>query len=118
MAANSVYEVEIYASINGTDGDLQTAWSVPSGATGNKMCVGPALSSTDRTDTTGRFSTHGFTTVVTYGVNSASSAHCRESGTVTTSAAGTFVWQHAQNTSTANATVVGTSSFMRVRKVS
>ena len=52
LEANSTYEVTVHLVMGGTTGDIVTAWSAPSGATGYKVCHGPALTSTDRSDTT------------------------------------------------------------------
>lgn len=118
MEANSVYDVRIHASIGGTDGDIQTDWSVPSGASGSKQCFGPEATSTDRTNTNMRAGNHAFDTAVTYGVNSASSlAAIIEVGRVVTTTAGTFVFRAAQASSTANPSNIGLNSYMIVTKV-
>ena len=118
MEANSVYDVRVHASIGGTDGDLQTAWSTPANATGSKQCFGPDLASTDRTNTNVRASNHAFATAVTYGVASASAlAAIIEVGRVVTTDAGTFVFQAAQNSSSANPSNVGVNSYMIITKV-
>lgn len=119
MEANSTYIVEIQGSIGGTDGDIQTSWSAPTNSSGSKQCVGPALSSTDRTDTNMRAGNHAFATAVPYGTASATSlASIQEIGRVVTIEAGTFVWQHAQNSSTVNPSNIGVNSIMRVTKIS
>lgn len=118
MEANTTYEVRIQGAIGGTAGDIQTAWSVPAGATGSKMCSGPEPASTDRTNTNARFGNHGHTTAITYGVNDAVSlAAIQEVGRVVTSAAGTFVWQHAQATSNAASSSIGGNSYLCVTKI-
>lgn len=120
LEANSVYEVLVTMALSGTDGDIKTTWSVPDGATGLKMCLGPALASTDRTDTTMRSAAHNLTTnTVTYGVNHATNyAGALEHGLVTTVSAGTLTIQHTQSTSTANPSGLAASSRMTVRKIS
>lgn len=118
MQANSVYQVAIHAVIGGTDGNLQTAWTVPSGATGFRQALGPTVASTDRTDTNARIASHNFATVSSYGVNSATLyAHVEENGLVRTTTAGTFAWQHSQDASTANPSAVVEHTFMIVTKV-
>lgn len=118
MEANSVYDVRVHASIGGTDGDLQTAWSVPTGATGSKQCFGPDAASADRTNTNVRASNHAFDTAVTYGVASASAlAAIIEVGRVVTTSAGTFVFQSAQASSTGNPSNVGQNTYMIITKV-
>ena len=119
MEANSTYIVEIQGSIGGTDGDLQTSWSCPANSSGSKQCVGPEIGSTSRDSTQVRMSNHAFATAVSYGVANASSlAAIQEIGRVVTIEAGTFVWQHAQNTSTVNPSNIGVNSIMRVTKIS
>lgn len=118
MEANSVYDVRIHGSIGGTDGDIQTSWSAPSNATGSKQCFGPEAGSTDRTNTNMRAGNHAFNTAVTYGVNSASSlAAIIEVGRVVTVDAGTFVFQAAQASSTANPSNIGQNTYMIITKV-
>lgn len=118
MDANSVYDVRIHGSIGGTDGDIQTSWSTPNNAVGSKQCFGPDAGSTDRTNTNVRASNHAFNTAVTYGVASASSlAAIIEVGRVVTTDAGTFVFQAAQASSTANPSNIGQNTYMIVTKV-
>lgn len=119
LEASSSYEVVFNLALVGTDGDIKTIWSLPTDATGDKKCIGPALSSTDRTDTTVRTGTHQFSTVVTYGVNSSTNAaYARETGLIVTTTAGTLTLQHAQNSSTVNLSGMAASSWMMIRKVS
>jgi hypothetical protein len=120
MEADAKYEVHIMVASSGTDGDLKTKWFVPtSGWTGNKWCLGPTLTSTDRTDTNMRAASHSFTTEVAYGTAAAgASIMVWEVGVITTTIAGSFVWQSSQNTSTANDTTVHSSSYMRVTRIS
>jgi len=117
MAASATYIVEIHAIVNGTSGDLQTTWTTPASSTGSKQCHGPALSSTDRTDTTVRSSAHAFATAVNYGLNSASAIALIEYGQVKTVGAGTWTWNWAQNTSNAAGTTVETNSYCIIRRV-
>lgn len=118
MEANSVYEVFVGLALLGTDGNIKVVWSPPTGATGLKLCVGPALTSTDRDDTTMKTAAHNIGTTAIYGVNSATNyAAATEHSFVTTVSAGTLVIQHAQNSSTVNPSGLAASSFMTVRKV-
>lgn len=118
MEANSAYDVRIHGSIGGTDGDIQTDWVVPNGATGSKQCTGPEAGSTDRTNTNVRMGNHAFGTAVTYGVNSLTSLACIiEVGRVVTTDAGTFVWRHAQASATGNDSTIGVNSYMIITKV-
>lgn len=118
MEANATYNVEVHGSMGGTDGDIQTAWSTPVNSSGSKQCFGPEPASTDRTNTNMRASNHAFATAIPYGVASASSlAAFYEVGRVVTVDAGTFVFQAAQNSSTANPSNIGTNTYMIVTKV-
>jgi hypothetical protein len=117
MAAAATYLIRVVVAATGTVGDLKTDWSVPASAAGLKFVIGPALSSTDRTDTTMRSSAHGFTTVPTYGLNSTSGARVVEEGHVTTVGAGTWSWRWAQNTSSASATTIEAGSFAIIERV-
>jgi hypothetical protein len=117
MAASATYVIEIHAIVNGTAGDFQTTWTTPASSTGSKQCHGPALSSTDRTDTTVRSSAHAFATAVNYGLNSASAIALIEYGQVKTVGAGTWTWNWAQNTSNAAGTTVETNSYCIIRRV-
>lgn len=120
MAASAKYEVTaiIYAS-GSTTGDLQTNWTVPTGATGLKGCWGPTSGSTDRTNTSMRSGAHGLTTAVAYGTSSTSAGiACIERALVTTSSSGTWQMQFAQNTVDAsNATRLFTGSYVIARRV-
>lgn len=120
MAASAKYEllVMIYAT-GSTTGDLQTNWSVPSGASGLKACWGPTAGSTDRTNTSMRSGAHGLTTAVAYGTSSTSAGiACMERALVTTNASGTWQLQFAQNTLDAsNATRLFAGSYVLARRV-
>ncbi len=66
-----------------------------------------------------RSATHQLGTTVIYGVNHLTSfAAAREWAVIITATAGTLVIQHAQNSSTANNTTMGTNSKMNVKKIS
>lgn len=119
LEANSVYEIEFNLVLSGTAGDIQTAWSPPSGATGYKLCLGPAATSTDRSDTTVATAAHNLTTVRSYGLNSATNfAGAREKGLVVTVAAGTLTLTHTQLSSNAAPSGLAANSWMIVRKIS
>lgn len=119
LQANSTYVVEMHLVLSGTAGDLVTAWSVPSDATGYKICHGPALTSTDRSDTTMASAAHNLGTLRGYGLNHATNyAGAREKGRIITITAGTLVLQHTQNSSNAAPSGLATNSWMEVRKIS
>jgi hypothetical protein len=121
LQANSMYVVEFVLAGVGqavSTGDLKTVWSAPSGATGIKVCHGPAVSSTSRTDTTMTSASTPFSTAAGYGTASTTSAVAiREFGQVTTTNAGTLTLQHAQNVSNANDTGILAGSILVVTKV-
>lgn len=121
LAADSTYQVEFILGAVGqasSTGDIQTAWTIPSGATGSKYCYGPSTATTDRTNTTMEAIGTGVTNVAQYGtVSTTSSIAIRERGFVTTTSAGTLTLQHAQITSNANSTGIRAGSIMVVRRV-
>lgn len=117
MAASATYVVEVYAIIGGTSGDFKSSWTTPGSSTGVKQCIGPALASTSRTDTTVRTSSDTHSTEISYGVNSASGAVVWERGQVKTVGAGTWTWNWAQNTSNAANTSVLTGSYCIIKRV-
>lgn len=121
LEASATYKVEMhlhYAAIDAAK--FKTAWTVPSGATGNRSAVGAGSASTDATAaTTGRFGVHAFTTSVTYGTRSSATNQCfaLEEAVVFTSSAGTLALQWAQDSSSGTATRLGAGSYMRVRRI-
>jgi hypothetical protein len=121
LDANSVYRIYMLLSFGGiTAGELKTSWSTPSGATGNKHCMGPGSDSTarDSTGATMRYGTHNFTTTVNYGCNdTALFVHAVEQGIVTTTTAGTFVLQWAQQASSTTGTTIAAGSYLIAEKI-
>lgn len=126
LAANAVYWVEFiinYATPGpaGTAG-FKTAWTVPSGATGNRYVNGPGDSQNDgnANNISGRFGTHAFTTAIGYGsrgTSTTSGLGVREWCVVNTTSGGTCALQWAQQTSNASATTIFADSLMRVRRM-
>lgn len=124
LEANSVYFVEMFLCYAALDAaDIKTEWTVPTGATGVKSCMGPAsdaVAETNANSIEGRWGVHGFGTDVTYGAprNSASNLqYAQENGVVTTTNAGTLALAWAQNTSNGTATRMGSGSYMRVTRL-
>ncbi|HEX2656703.1 MAG TPA: hypothetical protein VHU40_00460 [Polyangia bacterium] len=121
LDASATYRVEMYLHYAAIDAaKFQTAWTVPSGATGNRTAVGAGSAATDATAaTTSRFGVHGFATAITYGTRSSATNQClaSEAATVFTSSAGTLALQWAQASSNATATRLGAGSYMRVRRI-
>jgi len=123
LSANAVYWVEMHlkqAAI--TAAPFKTAWTVPSGASGNRNTLGPA---SDATDTNGdlnnsRFGAHNFTTPIVYGNrnNAAATDYVIETALVITTNAGTLALQWAQNVSNVTGTVLGAGSVMIVKRIS
>ena len=120
LAASATYEVEAFLIVTGpTAADIKTQWTVPSGATGSRLCVGPtptAAGFTGQGQTEARMSAHGWGTTVTYSIETAATVIC-ERGPLVTTTAGTLTLQWAQVTSNATATVVGTNSYLKVTRI-
>lgn len=120
LAANAVYEVEAFLIVTGpTAADIQTAWTVPSGATGSRLCMGPtptAAAFTGQEQTQARMSAHGWGTAVTYSIETSAVALV-ERGPVATTTAGTLTLRWAQVTTNATATVVGANSYLKVTRI-
>ncbi|MEU3851713.1 hypothetical protein [Streptomyces sp. NPDC029554] len=123
LEANARYLVEMeiwYAASTGSSG-LRTAWTVPSGVTGNRSALGMASTVSDTTPAgIGRWGVHAYSTTVFYGDRQSSTnlALAKEVSMVTTgSSAGTLALQWAQDTSSADACRVGAGSVMRVTRL-
>lgn len=123
LDANATYRVEMFLHFAAIDlARFRTAWTVPSGATGNRSAVGPdqgqILSGTS-SGGTGRWGVHAFTTICTYGSRDSGANQCfaLEESTLITTTAGTCALQWAQATSNATATRLGQGSFMRVTRL-
>lgn len=121
LVAGRRYLVEFCLSVQGpTAGDFKTAWSVPVDATGIKDAVGPANTGSagfvGRDDTNGRFSYHGFTTVVGYHIDTLGTS-IREKGWVESATGGTLVLQWAQQTANATATQINSQSYLLITRV-
>lgn len=119
LDGDSLYSVEfVLAVAGGTAQDFKTSWSAPSGATGFKICLGPAPGSTDRDDTNMISRASNLATTVTYGPSSTTLLiGIREQGTIITTSAGTLTLQHAQSTSGAVDTGVKASSTVTWTKI-
>jgi hypothetical protein len=122
LGANGMYLVEFYIKYStpgpsGTAG-FKTQWTVPSGASGNRTCMGPGSSQNDGgADNISMHSgVHGYTTAETYGSRGTSTNQLLaiETSIVTTTSSGACALQWAQQTSNASATSVAVDSFMRI----
>lgn len=117
MAAGVTYEIELFLSVSGnTAGDFKSAWTMPADATGLKQCMGPAIDTSagwvSRNDTNGRFTSHGFSTAVTYHIES-NGSFIWERAYTSSATGGTMRLQWAQATSNATATVISGNSYMK-----
>lgn len=103
--------------------DIKIAWSVPSGATGNRHVIGPGSTATDASadNIAVRLGVHVYSTALTYsGVrNSASNQFVilEEAMITTSSTAGNVALQWAQATSGATGAVVASGSWAEYRRV-
>ena len=124
LDANAVYHVKFRLHHAATDAvRFRTAWTVPSGASGNRSAIGPdqgvILSSTS-SGGTGRFGVHGFATACIYGSRNDNTLQCvaLEEATIFTTTAGTCAIQWAQSTASASVfTRLAQGSFMRVTRL-
>lgn len=115
--ANTKYRVELYAMASGAGGDIVVAWSVPSGVTGKRMCIGPPLNTVNINDTNVRCSTHDYSTSVGYGLTTGTATFQERSIVSFGSTAGQVVIQHAQNSSNAGQTSMLAGSYLIVTKL-
>ncbi|MFF5029254.1 hypothetical protein ACFY2J_34225 [Streptomyces collinus] len=124
LAANSVYRVEMFIHFAALDAArFKTQWSVPSGASGNRSCIGPdqgVILSGTSSGGSGRWGVHAFSTASTYGTRDSAANQCVaiEESVITTTTGGTLALQWAQATSNATATKVAAGSYMRVKLLS
>ncbi|MEW9521807.1 hypothetical protein [Streptomyces tubercidicus] len=127
LAASATYIVEFHMYIGGSTFALVvTEWLVPSGATGLKGGIGPASSATEGTagNNNGdgvamRAGSHNFGTSLTYGRRNVNTnlVYAIETGTVTTTSAGTLALAWAQSTSSTTFNRMGLGSWMRVTRI-
>ncbi|MFE1767312.1 hypothetical protein ACFW81_24220 [Streptomyces angustmyceticus] len=127
LLANATYIVEFHLFTGGSSFALTvTEWLVPSGATGLKGAMGPASSATEATATNNngdgilmRSGAHNFGTTITYGRRNVNTNVCYaiETGTVTTTSAGTLALGWAQSTSSTTFNRMAVGSWMRVVRI-
>lgn len=121
VQANAAYVVEIgcrFLQANAA-ADLKTAWSVPSGATGTRMCFAPtgtAASFTSEVDTRASFISLPFTTVSLWQMGTADICFREVAIVVTSTTSGSITFQWAQNTATAANTTRQQGSYIRVQR--
>lgn len=122
LDANATYFVEAWLHfVSPTTEGIKTAWTTPSGASGNRLAFGEGStqSASNADNVSGRFGVHGFGTSVTYGDRASNTTQCAaiETAIVTTSSSGTLAVQWAQATSGANAAEMSAGSCLRVKRV-
>ena len=117
LEANASYHVEFFIQyLTNSTANFKTSWTVPTGASGLRRCLGLKLGVDEQGDM--RSSVHGFGTLVTYGYRSSNSqVFLTESGIVTTSAGGTLALNWAQNATAAYDTEVSAFSYARLKRV-
>jgi hypothetical protein len=125
LEANAVYHVDFrlrVACVNAED--FMTDWTVPSGASGNRDCLGAAETVTTDTDGKSNLTVHrtaGFATDVVYGgVRNSSSNQMpvHESAIIATTSAGTLALRWAQGTSGGTGTTLAADSSLHVKRIS
>jgi hypothetical protein len=120
VAANAIYRVEFVVAANGPDGGIVTAWSVPSGATGFKHCVGPTsivADAANRGNSKMRLQPSTLNVTASYSVDHGNPTAIREDGIIYTTTAGTVRLQWGQVTSSTTATRVSSGSFVMATRI-
>lgn len=122
LEANSQYIVEVHAAfVTNTTADFRTAWNVPSGTTGTRMCIGATNTSTGYTsasDTKIHVNAQPLGSANTNVYSGDGNLNfVQEYAFITTGAtAGTLNFMWAQGTATAINTVRQRGSFMKVQR--
>lgn len=120
LAASAVYFVEMHIHYaTPTAAGFQTAWTVPTGATGNRWTLGGGSTQVTSDNVPGRFTVIAFASSASYAdrASSTNQLGLMESAIVITSSAGTLAFQWAQDASTAANTRVAAGSFMIVKRI-
>lgn len=119
LQASATYMVKFVGMAGAaTASDVRTAWTVPSGATGLKYCLGPGSSATTRDDMSMRSGVHVHSSEIVYGISSTSLfSGFVEYGIVTTTSSGTLAIKWAQGTSGGTNTTMAAGSFMEAVRI-
>lgn len=123
LEANATYIADLWIIAHQTTGDstaidINTEWSVPSGSTGGKWCLGPAVAMTNRDSTSMVSAFHGFTTDRRYGLDQSDQTVCiHEHLLIKTTTAGDLQFRFAQDNANASATVITDDSHLIVQRV-
>ncbi|MEU2730122.1 hypothetical protein ABZ650_20635 [Streptomyces griseoviridis] len=128
LEATATYHVVFYIHYAALDtSQLQTAWTVPAGASGNRSAMGAAYQLASGAATAAaadggyaRSGVHGYSTAVRYGTRNNASNQCLviEESVLTTTAGGTLALQWAQALSSATATSLSAGSSLHIRRLS
>lgn len=123
LEANATYIVDAWLVAHQTIDaataiDLNTEWSVPSGASGGKWCLGPAVAMTNRESTTMVSSFHLHSTDRRYGCDaSGDTVAIHEHLIVKTTTAGDLQFRFAQDTTNANPAVIADNSHLIIQRI-
>lgn len=125
VVANAVYDVLFNFRWAGLQAaGLRTSWSVPSGTTGNRECLGPGSSNVAQTDantTEMRWAVHGYGTAVLYTDprNSASlQTFTWEQAILSVgSTAGNVTLNWGQNVANATGSLINATSYVKWRRI-
>lgn len=124
LVANGIYEITFFVKFAGdNDGDIQTNWTLPTGASGTRLCLGPGstASNVNGDNIALRMGVHGVGTDVNYSCTRDSgslSTWCLETAIITLGANDgdiNFAW--SQDVSFATATQVTADSWGRARRL-
>lgn len=122
--ANGIYEVEFVVKFAGDNsGNIKTNWTVPTGASGNRLCIGPGSSASNSSadNISVRMGVHGVATSVVYSCTRDStglSVWCWERGIIVLGANdGSIALSWAQATSFATETRVTTQSWGKATRL-
>lgn len=120
LAGSAVYYVEMYIHYaTPTAAGFQTAWTVPSGATGNRWTTGAGSNQITSDNVSGRWTVIAYASSASYGDRGSSTNQLGllEQSVMTTTNAGTVALQWAQDVSTAANTRVAAGSFLRATRL-
>lgn len=125
VVAGAIYDVTFRFRWAGLQvAGLSTSWSVPSGTTGNRECMGPGSGNATQTDantTTMRWAVHGYGTVVNYTNprNSVSLQTFSEEKAILTvgATAGNVALLWGQWTANATGSLVNANSYVKYRRI-
>jgi hypothetical protein len=125
VVANALYDVEFIIRWGALQAaGLRTAWTVPSGTTGNRMVAGPGSANAVQTDantTEMRWAVHGLSTQVLYtdprNANSLQTWTSERALLAVSGTAGAVTLTWGQNVANATGTIVSANSSIRYRRI-